>query len=163
MKFAGGRPLQMTELAGRLLASPSGITRTADCLERRGLIDWETPRDNRRVIHVALTERGRTAVAAADRMFNEVLRESFSEPLSDEEVQWLTTCSSASAPGERRACPPGSAGTRPGARCGVAVMAGALVIIIQRITRRQRDRHAELLRVPDRPERTLHHRPMAGV
>lgn len=42
-------------------------------------------------------------------------------------------------------------------------MAGALVIIIQRITRRQRDRHAELPRVPGRPERTLHHRPMAGV
>ena len=86
---SGGRPFQMSEIAAQLLASPSGITRIADRLERRGLIDRDIPRDNRRVVLVTLTERGRTVLAKADLTFVGALRESFSGHLSEDEVQWL--------------------------------------------------------------------------
>jgi DNA-binding MarR family transcriptional regulator len=89
LRISGGRPFQMTEIADQLLASPSGITRIADRLERRGLIDRETPRDNRRVVRVSLTEQGGIVLDAADSVFFETFGEFFSEPLSNEEVQWL--------------------------------------------------------------------------
>jgi DNA-binding MarR family transcriptional regulator len=89
LRVSGGRPFQMTEIADQLLASPSGITRIADRLERKGLVDRETPRDNRRVVRVSLTEQGETTLATADRVFFETFGQLFSEPLSDEEVRWL--------------------------------------------------------------------------
>jgi DNA-binding MarR family transcriptional regulator len=89
LQVVAGRPLRMSEIAAQLLASPSGLTRIADRLERDGLIARETPRDNRRVVRVTLTERGREVLAKADRAFAEALRESFSGHLSEEEVDWL--------------------------------------------------------------------------
>jgi len=89
LKFSDGRSLQMSEIAAQLLASPSGITRIADRLERKGLIGRDIPRDNRRVVRVTLTERGRSVLALADRTFATTLRESFSGRLSDDEVLWL--------------------------------------------------------------------------
>jgi DNA-binding MarR family transcriptional regulator len=89
LRIVGDHPLQMGEIAAQLLASPSGLTRIADRLEQNGLITRETPRDNRRVVRVSLTERGKDVLAQADRAVGEVLRESFAEQLSEEEVGWL--------------------------------------------------------------------------
>lgn len=47
------------ELASRLVSRAPDITRMLDKLEARGLITRERPADNRRVVFVALTDRGR--------------------------------------------------------------------------------------------------------
>jgi DNA-binding MarR family transcriptional regulator len=86
LQVAGERPLQMGEIADQLLASPSGVTRIADRLDRDGLITRETPPANRRVVTVRLTPRGRSVLARADRIFLDVLAASFSQHLSDADV-----------------------------------------------------------------------------
>jgi DNA-binding MarR family transcriptional regulator len=82
-------PLQMNEIAEQLLGSPSGITRMADRLERDGLIARETPKDNRRVVHVRLTEHGKTVLADARSAFGEALGHAFSAHLSEADVAAL--------------------------------------------------------------------------
>ncbi len=89
LQVAGGRPLQMAEIADRLLASPSGITRLADRLVAKGLIGRRVPDDNRRVVRVTLTEPGREKLESADRIFHDFLEHSFAAPLTGEEVQTL--------------------------------------------------------------------------
>jgi len=89
LRSSDGRALQMSEMAAQLLASPSGLTRIADRLEGKRLIDRDIPRDNRRIVRVTLTETGREVLATADRTFAATLRESFSGHLSDDEVQFL--------------------------------------------------------------------------
>ena len=83
------QPLQMNEIAEQLLGSPSGITRMADRLERDGLIERETPRENRRIVHVKLTERGVSVLAEARAAFGEALSHSFSAHLSEDEIAEL--------------------------------------------------------------------------
>ena len=82
-------PLQMNEIAEQLLGSPSGITRMADRLERDRLIARETPKDNRRVVHVRLTEHGKTVLADARNAFGEALGHAFSAHLSEADVAAL--------------------------------------------------------------------------
>ena len=86
LQLADGHPLRMNEIAEQLLGSPSGTTRIVDRLEAERLIARETPHDNRRVVHVKLTERGRTRLAAADRAFKNALADAFSAHLSATEV-----------------------------------------------------------------------------
>jgi DNA-binding MarR family transcriptional regulator len=89
LHIAGGRPLQMAEIADQLLASPSGITRLADRLLAKGLIGRHVPDDNRRVVRITLTEAGRTRLESADRTFHHFLEHSFAEALTGEEVEVL--------------------------------------------------------------------------
>jgi DNA-binding MarR family transcriptional regulator len=89
LQVAAGHPLQMSQIAAQLINSPSGTTRIADRLERAGLIERETPRENRRVVHVKLTERGREVLGRADRAFREVLQEVFASHLTEDEVASL--------------------------------------------------------------------------
>lgn len=86
---ASDRPLQMNEIATMLLSSPSGTTRVADRLDAAGLITREVPRDNRRVVRVALTERGQKVLAKADGAFRQALRESFAAHLDDSDLKEL--------------------------------------------------------------------------
>lgn len=51
--------LRTLDLAGRLISRAPDITRLLDKLERRGLINRDRPADNRRVVHVGITEAGR--------------------------------------------------------------------------------------------------------
>lgn len=89
LRLAAHGPLQMSEIATRLLTSPSGSTRIVDRLERAGLIQRETPAENRRVVLVSLTASGRDVVARAEMAMREVLAESFSAALSNEDAQAL--------------------------------------------------------------------------
>ena len=86
LQLAGEHPLRMNEIAEQLLDSPSGTTRIVDRLEAKHLIARETPRDNRRVVEVKLTEGGRTRLATADKAFKDALAEVFSAHLSEPEV-----------------------------------------------------------------------------
>ncbi len=89
LQLAADQPLRMNEIADQLLGSPSGITRMADRLEKDKLIARETPKENRRVVLVRLTERGRGVLAEARRVFGDALGDTFSAHLSDAEVSSL--------------------------------------------------------------------------
>jgi DNA-binding MarR family transcriptional regulator len=86
LRLADGHPLRMNEIAEQLLGSPSGTTRIVDRLEAERLIARETPRENRRVVQVKLTDRGRTRLVAARRAFLDGLDETFSAHLSESDV-----------------------------------------------------------------------------
>ena len=86
LRISAGHPMQMSEIATQLVGSPSGTTRIADRLERAGLIERETPRDNRRIVLVELTESGRRLLSKAERVFRAALEESFGAHLRATEV-----------------------------------------------------------------------------
>jgi DNA-binding MarR family transcriptional regulator len=89
LKVAATRPLKMSEIAAQLVGSPSGTTRIADRLENDGLIVRETPRENRRIVRVQLTEKGRTVLTAADKIFRTTLQQAFGDHLTGGEVTEL--------------------------------------------------------------------------
>src|SRR5258708_33790007 len=79
----------MRGVGGGVGGSRRGTRRSVDGLEAERLISRETPKDNRRVVQVKLTERGRTRLAAADRAFKEALAGAFSAHLSETDVLTL--------------------------------------------------------------------------
>jgi DNA-binding MarR family transcriptional regulator len=89
LQVASGHPLQMSEIAAQLVGSPSGTTRIADRLEKDGLIVRETPRENRRIVRVLLTDKGKKLLADADEMFRSTLQATFGDHLSENEVAEL--------------------------------------------------------------------------
>jgi DNA-binding MarR family transcriptional regulator len=89
LAIAASHPLQMSEIAAQLVGSPSGTTRIADRLEKDGLIMRETPRENRRIVQVQLTARGRKVLAEADETFRVTLQETFGDHLNQSEVAEL--------------------------------------------------------------------------
>ncbi len=60
-----GQRLRMTELAGELHLSPSGLTRRLDHLVREGLVVREACPTDRRVVYAVLTAAGRERLEAA--------------------------------------------------------------------------------------------------
>ncbi len=57
--------LRMNELAGRILASKSGLTRVVDRMEEEGLVRRERPPGDRRVVQVSITPEGLEALHAS--------------------------------------------------------------------------------------------------
>jgi len=89
LELAGDHPLQMSEIATQLVGSPSGTTRITDRLERDGLIVRGTPRENRRIVRVQLTDHGRKVLGEAQQTFRTTLHETFGSHLADIEVAEL--------------------------------------------------------------------------
>jgi DNA-binding MarR family transcriptional regulator len=89
LDLAADHPLQMSEIAAQLVGSPSGTTRIADRLEKDGLIVRETPRENRRIVRVQLTDHGRIVLGEAQQTFRATLYETFGSHLADSEVAEL--------------------------------------------------------------------------
>src|SRR3982074_1701720 len=89
LEGSSDRPLQMREIAPHAVGSPSGTTGSADRLEKDGLIVRETPRENRRIVRVQLTDRGRTVLAEADEAFRLILQEPFGDHLTENAVSEL--------------------------------------------------------------------------
>jgi DNA-binding MarR family transcriptional regulator len=85
---AGGS-CRMTDLAGRILASKSGLTRVVDRMEEAGLVQRERPRDDRRVILVAITPAGLEALEAARAVHRRGIDEHFVQQLSERDVAAL--------------------------------------------------------------------------
>src|SRR2546429_9477957 len=89
LQVSAEQPLQMSEIAAQLGGSPSGTTSIADRMEKDSLIVRETPRENRRIVRVQLTERGRRVLAEADETFRVILQETFGDHLTETEVTEL--------------------------------------------------------------------------
>jgi DNA-binding MarR family transcriptional regulator len=77
------RPVRMNELAGRILASKSGLTRVIDRMEEAGLVERQRPRNDRRAIEVVLTQKGAEALRAARVVHRRGINEHFAQHLDD--------------------------------------------------------------------------------
>ena len=84
---ATGRTLTMTELARRVLISPSGLTRVVDGLERKGFVRRSRSNDDARVVSAALTDGGRDKVKRAAQTHLRGIREHFTSRLSDAQLR----------------------------------------------------------------------------
>jgi DNA-binding MarR family transcriptional regulator len=78
----------MTDLAGRILASKSGLTRVTDRMEEAGLVQRVRPPDDRRVILVSMTPTGQGAREAAPA-HRRGIEEHFVRHLNDRDLAGL--------------------------------------------------------------------------
>jgi DNA-binding MarR family transcriptional regulator len=88
LEEAGGG-CRMTELAGRILASKSGLTRVIDKMEAEGLVRRERPADDRRVILVHITPAGLEALQAARMVHRRGIQEHFVQHLDKRDLAAL--------------------------------------------------------------------------
>lgn len=81
----------MNEIASRILASKSGLTRVIDRMEDEGLVRRERPPGDRRVVLVVATAAGLEALHASRRVHRDGIRRHFTEHLSAEDLERLKT------------------------------------------------------------------------
>ncbi len=84
---APGRALRMTELAGKVLMSPSGLTRVVDRLVAAGLVQRDRFEGDARGMLARLTEPGRQVLRRAARTHLRGIREHFTGPLSPAQLR----------------------------------------------------------------------------
>ena len=82
--------LGMTELANRILASKSGLTRVIDRMEADGLVRRERPPEDRRVVKVFITAAGRNTLQDARDVHHRGIQEHFVQQLTRPELAALT-------------------------------------------------------------------------
>ena len=83
---APGRRLRMTELAERVMMSPSGLTRVVDRLVDDGLVQRERFEPDARVMLARLTDQGRQLLRRAARTHLRGIREHFTGQLSQAQL-----------------------------------------------------------------------------
>jgi DNA-binding MarR family transcriptional regulator len=83
----GGVP--MNEVATRILASKSGLTRVIDRMERAGLVRRERIEDDRRVVLVHATDEGIAALRASRRIHRDGIRRHFTAHLDADDLAAL--------------------------------------------------------------------------
>lgn len=81
--------LRMNDLAARILASKSGLTRVIDRMEEAGLVRRERPPDDRRVVNVFITERGLETLQSARQVHRRGIKEHFVQHLNQKELAAL--------------------------------------------------------------------------
>ncbi len=79
----------MNEIASRILASKSGLTRVIDRMEEEGLVRRERPAGDRRVVLVRATPEGLEALHASRRVHRDGIRRHFTEHLSARDLERL--------------------------------------------------------------------------
>ncbi len=83
----GGAP--MTEIANRILASKSGLTRVIDRMEDAGLVRRERPAGDRRVVLVHMTPEGQAALEASRLVHRDGIRRHFTSQLDHDDLARL--------------------------------------------------------------------------
>jgi DNA-binding MarR family transcriptional regulator len=106
---AGRRGLRMSDLASRIVLSPSGVTRVVDRLEQRGLVERCVFEGDKRGSVATLTGTGRTLLRTAANVQVLDVREHFLKHLSRQQLEQLTTALEAVLDGEGSPLPPLSA------------------------------------------------------
>jgi DNA-binding MarR family transcriptional regulator len=84
---APGRSLRMTDLAERVMLSPSGLTRMVDRLVADGLVQRERFDGDARVMLARLTDRGRQVLRQAARSHVRGIRHHFTGRLSQTQLR----------------------------------------------------------------------------
>jgi len=87
--MAPGQRLRMADIAGLLAIGPSAVTKTADRLEKRGLITRDRGPADRRTVYAALTIKGESAFAAARPAFLAAVQRHFAGQLTESQVRQL--------------------------------------------------------------------------
>jgi DNA-binding MarR family transcriptional regulator len=103
---AGRRGLRMSDLASRVVLSPSGVTRAVDQLERKGLVERCVFEGDKRGYLATLTAEGRAVLRKATNVHVVGLREHFLRHLSRTELEHLATALEAILDGEGSPLPP---------------------------------------------------------
>jgi DNA-binding MarR family transcriptional regulator len=88
---APGRSLRMSELAARVLMSPSGLTRMVDRLVREGLVERGRYDGDARVTLARLTRRGREVLRKAAGTHLRGIREHFVGRLTQTQLRNVAT------------------------------------------------------------------------
>ena len=83
--------LRMTELAERVMISPSGLTRRVDRLVREGFVQRDRHEGDSRLMLARLTDRGRHVLKLAARTHLRGIREHFTGRLSQEQLQRIAS------------------------------------------------------------------------
>ena len=81
------RALRMSDLADRVLLSPSGVTRLVDRLAARGLLERRTDPTDARVALAVLTTEGSRLLRRAARTHLRGIREHFTSRLTDAQLR----------------------------------------------------------------------------
>lgn len=106
LRGAGRRGLRMSELASRVVLSPSGVTRAIDRLERQGLVERCVFEGDKRGSLATLTPQGRALLRRATDIHLHGVREHFLKHLSRTELEHLATAMEAILDGEGSPLPP---------------------------------------------------------
>lgn len=96
--------LRRTDLAERVLLTPSGITRLLDGLERCSYVDRAECATDRRVTYAVLTDTGLEKLLAARETHLEGVRTLFADRYDDEELETLAELLSRPAGGAAPDC-----------------------------------------------------------
>jgi DNA-binding MarR family transcriptional regulator len=84
-----GRPMQIYQIAQRMVTPQTDITRLVVRLEKAGLVERERCGEDRRVVWVALTGRGASILRKLDRPVKELHQRQFRR-LSESELRTLS-------------------------------------------------------------------------
>jgi DNA-binding MarR family transcriptional regulator len=103
---AGRRGLRMSDLASRVVLSPSGVTRAVDGLERKGLVERCIFEGDKRGYLATLTAEGRALLRKAANVHVLGLREHFLKHLSRTELEHVAVALEAILDGEGSPLPP---------------------------------------------------------
>ena len=103
---AGKSGLRMSDLASRVVLSPSGVTRAVDQLEGRGFVERCAFEGDKRGSIATLTAEGRAFLRKATRVHLEGLRKHFLNHLSRTDMRQLATALEKVLDGEGRPLPP---------------------------------------------------------
>jgi DNA-binding MarR family transcriptional regulator len=106
LRRAGARGLRMSDLASRIVLSPSGVTRAIDQLERKGLAKRSVFEGDKRAYVATLTPEGRACLRRATSAHVNGIREHFVKHLSRTELENLSTALQAILDGEGSPLPP---------------------------------------------------------
>ena len=106
LRRAGPSGLRMSDLASRMVLSPSGITRAVDQLERKGLVQRSVFEGDRRGSVATLTAKGMGLLRRATSVHVQALREHFLTHMSRTELEHLVTGLEAVLDGEGSPLPP---------------------------------------------------------
>jgi DNA-binding MarR family transcriptional regulator len=83
--------LRMTDLAERVMMSPSGLTRVVDRLAAQGLVRRERFVGDARVTHATLTEDGRRLLRRAARTHLRGIRQHFTGQMTRDQLQQVAS------------------------------------------------------------------------
>jgi DNA-binding MarR family transcriptional regulator len=82
--------MRMNELASRILASKSGLTRVIDRMEEVGLVERRRPAQDRRVVEIVMTPSGQKALTNARSVHRRGINEHFAQHLKERDFAALS-------------------------------------------------------------------------
>lgn len=86
---APGKKLRMSELADKVVLTPSGLTRLVEKLEKQGLVRRERTEEDRRGAYTVLTREGKRAFLQAWPTYEQGIRKYFIEVLTEDECRTM--------------------------------------------------------------------------